>query len=52
MRLHPVDKSFRFEKIVDYVFKFDSGTFSPIDYEDHFEKNYLHFRNIVEDKVL
>ena len=50
--INPNNKGFRFTKIVDNVFTLSSDEFTPLDYKDHFEKNYLRFRNIVLSKNL
>lgn len=50
--INPVNKGFCFSKVVDWVFQLKSGEFTPLDYEDHFKKNYLHFRKIVLEKDL
>ena len=50
--INPNNKGFRFTKIVDNVFKLSSDEFTPLDYKDHFERNYLRFRNIVLSKNL
>lgn len=50
--IDPVDKGFSFSKNVDFLFKLKSGKFTPLDHKDHFEKNYLRFRNIVLEKQL
>ena len=50
--INPTNKGFSFNKTVDWVFKFKSDEFTPLDYPDHFEKNYLRFRKIVLEKEL
>ena len=50
--INPNNKGFSFHKIVDGVFKLKSGEFTPLDYPDHFNKNYLRFRKIVLTKQL
>lgn len=50
--INPVNKGFRFSKSVDILFKLQSDEFTPLDYQDHFNKNYLRFRKIVLQKQL
>ena len=50
--INPVNKGFRFSKNVDFLFKLKSDEFTPLDYEDHFIRNYLRFRKIVIEKQL
>lgn len=50
--LNPNNKGFRFMKIVGFLFKLTSDEFTPWDFKDHFEKNYMRFRNIVISKDL
>ena len=50
--INPVNKGFSFSKTVDFLFKLRSDEFTPLDYPNHFEKNYLRFRQIVLQKQL
>ena len=50
--INPTNKGFMFSKSVDFLFKLSSDEFTPLDYKDHFEKNYLRFRKIVLEKQL
>ena len=50
--LNPVNKGFSFSKSVEFIFKLQSDEFTPLDYQDHFIKNYLKFRKIVLQKQL
>lgn len=50
--INPVNKGFSFSKIVDFVFRLKSDEFTPLDYNDHFERNYLRFRKLVIEKQL
>ena len=50
--INPENKGFSFSKIVDWIFRLASEEFTPLDYSDHFEKNYLRFRKIVLEKQL
>lgn len=50
--INPVNKGFSFHKSVDSVFELTSCEFTPLDYPDHFERNYLRFRKIVLEKNL
>ena len=50
--INPVNKGFAFRKTVDFLFKFQSDEFTPLDYPDHFEKNYLRFRKIVLQRII
>lgn len=50
--INPNNKGFSFNKNVDWIFKLKSDEFTPLDYPNHFEKNYLRFRKIVLEKEL
>ena len=50
--INPVNKGFSFRKIVDYVFELRSNEFTPLDYPNHFDKNYKRFRKVVLLKQL
>lgn len=50
--INPTNKGFSFRKIVDGVFELRSNEFTPLDYPDHFYKNYIRFRKIVIQKEL
>ena len=50
--INPVNKGFSFSKRVDFLFSLKSDEFTPLDYQDHFERNYLRFRKIVVEKQL
>ena len=50
--INPVNKGFSFSKVVDFLFRLKSEEFTPLDYKNHFEQNYLRFRKIVIDKGL
>lgn len=46
--INPNNKGFSFSYIVDFVFTLNSYEFTPLDYKDHFDKQYMRFRKIVE----
>lgn len=50
--INPVNKGFSFSKKVDFLFELRSDEFTPLDYKDHFVRNYLRFRKIVLQKNL
>lgn len=50
--INPTNKGFSFSKIVDFLFQLKSNEFTPLDYPNHFESNYLRFRKIVIEKQL
>lgn len=50
--INPNNKGFSFSKSVDFLFRLVSDEFSPLDYPNHFERNYLRFRKIVLEKGL
>ncbi len=50
--INPSNKGFKFSKTVDWVFNLQSGELTPLDYQDHFERNYLRFRKIILEKNL
>ena len=48
--INPNTKSFKFSTSID-VFKLSSDDFSPLDYPDHFRRNYLRFRKLVREMI-
>ena len=43
--VNPVDKSFYFKYVTNKMFVLKSGSFSPLDYPNHFKRNYINFVN-------